>query len=51
MNRMQTLVEDLLLLTQLEASTDIAEPVAVSMTAVIRGAAEELQSLQNYPTR
>ena len=49
MNRMQTLVEDLLLLTQLEASTDIAEPVAVSMTAVIRGAAEELQSLQNYP--
>ena len=49
MNRMQTLVEDLLLLTQLEASTDIAEPVAVSMTAVIRGAADELQSLQNYP--
>jgi two-component system phosphate regulon sensor histidine kinase PhoR len=49
MNRMQALVEDLLLLTQLEASTDIAEPVEVSMTAVIRGAVEELQSLQSYP--
>jgi two-component system phosphate regulon sensor histidine kinase PhoR len=49
MNRMHALVEDLLLLTQLEASTDIAEPVAVSMAAVIKGAAEELQSLQNHP--
>ena len=49
MNRMQTLVEDLLLLTQLEASTDISDPAAVSMAAVIRSAAEELQSLQNYP--
>lgn len=49
MNRMQALVEDLLLLTQLEASTDIAEPMEVSMATVIKGAVEELQSLQNYP--
>ncbi len=49
MNRMQALVEDLLLLTQLEASTDIAEPIEVSMATVIKGAVEELQSLQNYP--
>ena len=48
MNRMQTLVEDLLLLTQLEASTDIADPAAVSMAAVIRSAAEELQSCLLY---
>jgi len=49
MNRMQALVEDLLLLTQLEASTDIAEPMEVSMATVIKGAVEELQSLQNHP--
>lgn len=49
MNRMQALVEDLLLLTQLEASTDIAEPMEVSMATVIKGAVEELQSLQIYP--
>lgn len=49
MNRMQALVEDLLLLTQLEASTEIAEPAAISMAAVIKGAVEELQSLQGHP--
>ena len=49
MGRMQALVEDLLLLTQLEAATDITEPRLVSMTQVIKGAVEELQSLQRLP--
>lgn len=49
MSRMQALVEDLLLLTQLEAATDITEPRLVSMTEVIRGAVDELQSLQRSP--
>ena len=49
MSRMQALVEDLLLLTQLEAATDISEPRLVSMSQVIQGAVEELQSLQSHP--
>ncbi len=49
MSRMQALVEDLLLLTQLEAATDITEPRLISMTQVIKGAVEELQSLQRSP--
>jgi two-component system phosphate regulon sensor histidine kinase PhoR len=49
MSRMQALVEDLLLLTQLEAATDITEPRLISMTQVIKGAVDELQSLQRSP--
>ena len=49
MSRMQAIVEDMLLLTQLDAATDISEPRLVSMSQVIQGAVEELQSLQSHP--
>ena len=49
MNRMQSLVEDLLLLTQLESSTARPELREVLMSSVIRGAVDELQTLQTAP--
>lgn len=49
MKRMQSLVEDLLLLTQLESSTATPELREVVMTQVIKGAVEELHTLQKAP--
>ncbi len=51
LNRMQSLVEDLLLLTQLEASSDIVEPSVVAMPNLIQNAVHELESLQSYPNQ
>ena len=51
LNRMQSLVEDLLLLTQLEASSDIVEPSEVAMPNLIQNAVNELESLQSYPNQ
>ena len=49
LSRMQALVEDLLLLTQLEASTALAESREVDMSTLITNAVEDVQSLQSYP--
>lgn len=49
MSRMQALVEDLLLLTQLESSAPAVEQQAVSGAQIIQGALEEVQSLQTSP--
>jgi two-component system phosphate regulon sensor histidine kinase PhoR len=49
MNRMHALVEDLLLLTQLEASPALAEPREVNMSSLINNAVNELQPLQSFP--
>ena len=51
MSRMQALVEDLLLLTQLEGSTALAEPREVNMAALINSAVDELQPLQSDPSQ
>lgn len=51
MNRMQALVEDLMLLTQLESSTAISEPRVVTVTQIIKGAVDEIQSLQRHPNQ